>query len=38
MFESASLKHRGDKAVYKRESLKLRKAVLDTQYERRNKR
>jgi polyphosphate:AMP phosphotransferase len=33
MFESANLKHRVDKAAYKRESLKLRQALLDTQYD-----
>jgi polyphosphate:AMP phosphotransferase len=33
MFESASLKHRVDKAVYKREALKLRQALLDAQYD-----
>src|SRR5258706_10939065 len=33
MFESASLKHRVEKAVYKRESLKLRQALLDVQYD-----
>ena len=33
MFESASLKHRVDKALYKREALKLRQALLDAQYD-----
>ena len=33
MFESASLKHRVDKAFYKREALKLRQALLDAQYD-----
>jgi len=33
MFESANLEHRVDKAAYKREALKLRQALLDTQYD-----
>jgi polyphosphate:AMP phosphotransferase len=33
MFESASLRHRVDKAVYKREEAKLRHALLDAQYD-----
>ena len=33
MFESASLKHHVDKAVYKREAPKLRQALLDAQYD-----
>src|SRR3989304_9465586 len=33
MFESANLKHRLDKAVYKREAAKLRQALLDAQYD-----
>jgi polyphosphate:AMP phosphotransferase len=33
MFESASLKHRVDKAAYKREAVKLRQALLDAQYD-----
>jgi len=32
MFESASLKHHVDKAVYKREAAKLRQGLLDAQY------
>ena len=33
MFESANLKHKVDKAVYKREEAKLRQALLDAQYD-----
>ena len=33
MFESANLKHKLDKAVYKREENKLRQALLNTQYD-----
>src|SRR5258706_1748706 len=33
MFESASLKHRVEKAVYNRRSLKLRQVLLDVQYD-----
>jgi len=33
MFESANLKHRVDKALYKREAAKLRQALLDAQYD-----
>jgi polyphosphate:AMP phosphotransferase len=33
MFESANLKHKVDKARYKREAVKLRQALLDAQYD-----
>jgi AMP-polyphosphate phosphotransferase len=33
MFESATLKHRVDKAVYRRDEPKLRRALLDAQYD-----
>jgi len=33
MFESANLKHKIDKAKYKREAVKLRQALLDAQYD-----
>ena len=33
MFESASLKHHVDKALYKREAAELRQALLDAQYD-----
>jgi polyphosphate:AMP phosphotransferase len=33
MFESANLKHKVDKAKYKREAAKLRQALLDVQYD-----
>jgi polyphosphate:AMP phosphotransferase len=33
MFESANLKHKVDKAVYRREEPKLRQALLDAQYD-----
>src|SRR5436190_327451 len=32
MFESANLRHRVEKAAYKREAVKLRQALLDAQY------